>query len=100
MKFTERLGVDVAVVIMIILMACFSYHFYHIKTGKKIDDYWEAGKTGLLTDAKVFISSLFSFDKENIPDRVIKAIAPYMDDPAFTPQAIEKVPLLLLLLLL
>ena len=58
--------------------------------GKKIDDYWEAGKTGLLTDAKVFINSLFTFDKENIPDRVVKAIAPFMDDPAFTPQAIEK----------
>ena len=63
----------------------------NVLTGKKFDDYWEAGKTSLLTDAKVFITSLFSFDKENIPDRVIKAIAPYMDDPAFTPQAIEKV---------
>ena len=27
----------------------------------------------LLTDAKVFINSLFTFDKDNIPDRIIKA---------------------------
>jgi hypothetical protein len=33
----------------------------------------------------VFINSLFTFDKENIPDRVIKAIAPFMDIPEFTP---------------
>ena len=58
--------------------------------GKKIDDYWEAGKKNLLTDAKAFVSSLFDFDKDNIPDRVIKNIAPFMDDPSFTPQAIEK----------
>ena len=69
----------------------------------------------LLTDAKVFINSLFTFDKDNIPDRIIKAslltlerrlifwapvtycmiayaqgIAPYMDDPNFTPAAIER----------
>ena len=58
--------------------------------GKKIDDYWEAGQKGLLTDAKVFINSLFNFDKDNIPDRIIRNIAPYMDDPNFTPSAIER----------
>ena len=31
--------------------------------GKNIDDYWEAGQKSLLTDAKVFINSLFTFDK-------------------------------------
>ena len=58
--------------------------------GKKIDDYWTAGKGQLLADAKVFLDKLFTFDKDNIPDKVIKAIAPFIDDPAFTPQAIEK----------
>ena len=58
--------------------------------GKKIDDYWDAGKGALLADAKVFIESLKTYDKDNIPDRVIKAIAPYMDIPEYTPQAIEK----------
>ena len=58
--------------------------------GKKIDDFWEAGQKQLLTDAKVFINSLFNFDKDNIPDRIIKSIAPFMDDPNFTPAAIER----------
>ena len=28
--------------------------------GKKIDDYWKAGLKGLLSDAKVFLNSLFT----------------------------------------
>lgn len=58
--------------------------------GKKIDDYWEAGQKELLKDAKQFLQSLIVFDKDNIPDRIIKSIAPFMDDPAFTPAAIER----------
>jgi dynein heavy chain len=60
------------------------------KPGAKIDDYWEAALKNLLTDAKVFINSLMTFDKDNIPDRVIRGVAPFMDDPGFTPAAIEK----------
>ncbi|RYH30569.1 hypothetical protein EON65_04765 [archaeon] len=60
------------------------------KPGAKFDDYWEAGQKSLLTDAKAFLNSLFVFDKDNIPDRIIKAISPIIDDPAFTPQAIER----------
>ena len=50
----------------------------------------EAGKSALLGDAKAFMQSLIDFDKDNIPDRVIKNISPFMDDPGFTPAAIEK----------
>lgn len=60
------------------------------KPGQKIDDYWEASLKNLLTDAKVFINSLMNFDKDNIPDRVIKAVTTFMEDPGFTPAAIEK----------
>jgi hypothetical protein len=83
-------------VVLTVKVCCLMFEIKPIKKndpnapGKKVDDYWDAGKNGLLTDAKVFINSLFTYDKENIPDRVIKAIAPYMDDPAFTPQQIEK----------
>ena len=83
-------------VVLTIKVCCLMFEVKPIKKndpnnpGKKIDDYWDAGKSSLLTDAKVFINSLFTFDKENIPDRVIKAIAPFMEDPAFTPAAIEK----------
>jgi dynein heavy chain len=58
--------------------------------GKKIEDYWDAGKSGLLSDAKAFMASLIDFDKDNIPDRVIKNITPFIEDAAFTPAAIEK----------
>jgi dynein heavy chain, axonemal len=58
--------------------------------GKKIDDFWEAGKKELLTDAKIFIESLKDYDKDHIPDKVIKGIAPFMEDENFTPKAIEK----------
>ena len=83
-------------VVLTIKVCCLMFEVKPIKKndpntpGKKIDDFWEAGQKGLLTDAKVFINSLFTFDKDNIPDRIIKAIAPFMDDPAFTPAMIEK----------
>jgi len=34
---------------------------------------------------------LFKFDKDNIPDAVIKSIQPYIDNEAFQPAAIAKV---------
>jgi dynein heavy chain, axonemal len=83
-------------VVLTIKVCCLMFEVKPVKIndpnnpGKKIDDYWEAGKKNLLTDAKAFVSSLFDFDKDNIPDRVIKNIAPFMDDPNFTPAAIEK----------
>lgn len=60
------------------------------KPGVKIDDFWEAGQKTHLTDAKAFIESLKNFDKDNIPDRIIRAITPFMDDPGFTTEAISK----------
>ncbi|RUS78759.1 hypothetical protein EGW08_013475 [Elysia chlorotica] len=60
------------------------------KPGQKIDDYWDVGKT-LLQDPGKFLESLFKFDKDNIPDDVIKRIQPYIDDENFTPVAISKV---------
>ena len=60
------------------------------KPGQKVDDYWDVGKT-LLQDPGKFLESLFKFDKDNIPDDVIKKIQPYIDDENFTPAAIAKV---------
>ena len=56
----------------------------------KVDDYWDVGK-GVMNDPSKFLKSLFDYDKENIPDAVIKKIAPHIANPDFTPQAIEKV---------
>ncbi|XP_069045720.1 dynein axonemal heavy chain 1 isoform X1 [Lepisosteus oculatus] len=60
------------------------------KPGTKVDDYWEPGK-GLLQDPGKFLDSLFKFDKDNIPDSVIKLIQPYMDNEEFHPASIAKV---------
>ncbi|OCT85694.1 dynein heavy chain 1, axonemal [Xenopus laevis] len=60
------------------------------KPGSKIDDYWEPGK-GLLQDPGKFLEGLFKFDKDNIPDAVIKAIQPYIDNEEFQPAAIARV---------
>jgi len=40
----------------------------------KVDDYWEPAKKQLLADAKGFMDSLVKFDKDNIPDRIIKKV--------------------------
>lgn len=61
-----------------------------LQPGQKVDDYWEPGKA-LLQDPTRFLESLFKYDKDNIPDDVIKRIQPYIDDEAFQPAAIAKV---------
>ncbi|XP_072521546.1 dynein axonemal heavy chain 1 [Salminus brasiliensis] len=60
------------------------------KPGTKVDDYWEPGK-GLLQDPGKFLESLFKFDKDNIPDSVIKLVQPYIDNEEFQPASIAKV---------
>ncbi|KAI4880923.1 hypothetical protein NFI96_025448, partial [Prochilodus magdalenae] len=60
------------------------------KPGTKVDDYWEPGK-GLLQDPGKFLEGLFKFDKDNIPDSVIKLVQPYIDNEEFQPASIAKV---------
>ncbi|NXM42418.1 DYH1 protein, partial [Gymnorhina tibicen] len=60
------------------------------KIGTKVDDYWEPGRA-LLQDPVQFLNSLYDYDKDNIPDNVIKAIQPYIDNEEFQPAAIAKV---------
>ncbi|XP_029908318.1 dynein heavy chain 1, axonemal [Myripristis murdjan] len=60
------------------------------KPGTKVDDYWEPGK-GLLQDPAKFLESLFKFDKDNIPENVIKLVQPYIDNEEFQPASIAKV---------
>jgi dynein heavy chain len=59
------------------------------KPGTKVDDYWSASGP-LLQNPQKFLDSLFNYDKENIPDKVIAKIEPYIADESFTPSAIEK----------
>ncbi|KAH9163072.1 hypothetical protein LEN26_000647, partial [Aphanomyces euteiches] len=60
------------------------------KPGKKIADYWDVAQKVVLANANKFLESLFTFDKDNIPDATIVKVQPYIDDPNFTPEAIEK----------
>jgi len=53
----------------------------------------------LLAEPQKFLDSLFKFDKDNIPDAVIKSIQPYIDNEAFQPAAIAKVSVFYTLLL-
>jgi len=58
--------------------------------GKKIDDYWETSQKELLADPKLLLTKLINYDKDNIPDRVIQAVTPYMQNEDFTPANIKK----------
>lgn len=58
--------------------------------GKKVEDYWDASKK-LLGDANKFLDNLLTFDKENIPDTIIKKIEPFIANDSFTPEAVAKV---------
>jgi len=44
----------------------------------------------LLNDSN-FLKKLYDFDKENIPEKTIKYLKTYIDNPKFNPKAIEKV---------
>lgn len=60
------------------------------KVGEKIDDYWSASQP-LLQNPQKFLDSLLNYDRDNIPEKIITRIEPYINDPNFSPQAIEKV---------
>jgi dynein heavy chain len=57
---------------------------------KKIFDYVEPAGKSLLSNAGKFLEMLQDFDKDNIPDKVIKKVGPYIENPDFTPKMIEK----------
>ncbi|KAL0223335.1 hypothetical protein P9112_002725 [Eukaryota sp. TZLM1-RC] len=58
--------------------------------GKKIDDYWTPSK-GLLANARGLMDSLLDYNAEEISPNIIKAIKPFIDDPNFSPEIIQKV---------
>lgn len=58
--------------------------------GKRVLDYWDSGK-GLIQNAKKFLEKLINFDKDAMEEKVVKKMAPYMENPEFTPDRIEQV---------
>jgi dynein heavy chain len=57
--------------------------------GKTVEDFWEPGRK-LLADPRAILDRMFTFDKDNIPERILRKIQPYIDDPEFTPENIKK----------
>jgi len=51
--------------------------------GKKIKDYFNPGKTTLLSDAKQMLKMLMEYDKDNISEATIKAVQECIDYPDF-----------------
>jgi dynein heavy chain len=58
--------------------------------GQKTADYWEPGKK-MLSDAKGLLESMFTFDKDNIPEKIIVKLQPYITNPDFAPDKIESI---------
>eukprot|EP00746_Dinoflagellata_sp_MGD_P162191 gnl/MRDRNA2_/MRDRNA2_89635_c0_seq1.p1 gnl/MRDRNA2_/MRDRNA2_89635_c0~~gnl/MRDRNA2_/MRDRNA2_89635_c0_seq1.p1 ORF type:complete len:835 (-),score=188.21 gnl/MRDRNA2_/MRDRNA2_89635_c0_seq1:196-2388(-) len=57
--------------------------------GQLVDVYWEVSKRQLLNDCH-FMRRLLEFDKDNIPERVIRRLQPYIDNEEFVPETLSK----------
>jgi len=55
---------------------------------KKVDDYWDPGKK-MLANGKELLDSMFAFDKDNIPEKIIDKLQVYILNEEFTPKKIE-----------
>jgi dynein heavy chain len=55
----------------------------------KIDNWYKACQP-LLANPQAFLDSLMNFDKDNIPEKVIKTVQSLVDNPDFTPEKIKK----------
>jgi dynein heavy chain len=50
---------------------------------------WAAAKV-VLGDSN-FLKQLYEYDKDNIPDALLKKVKKYIENPKFTPEAVERV---------
>jgi dynein heavy chain len=57
-----------------------------ILLGEKPD--WDTAKK-VLSD-KDFMRNLYDFDKDNIPEKTIKALKKYIENPDYTPEAVQR----------
>ena len=70
---------------MVFWLVCFSQNDPD-NVGKKVKDYWEAAQKSILTDANKLLANLKTYDKDNIDDKVIEEIEPFMTMAEFTPE--------------
>jgi len=57
---------------------------------KKINDYFKPAQKNLLSNANKLLEDMQTYDKENIPESIISKIEPYIADPGFTPDEINR----------
>lgn len=74
----------------VVLTALLPSRFLCGSVGKKLPDYWDSSKK-LLNDANKFLDNLLTFERDNIPDAIIKKIESYIAMEEFTPEAVAKV---------
>ena len=58
--------------------------------GKKVKDYWTAAHKSLLSDPARFLAGLKEYNRDNIPERLIAEIEPFIAMPEFEPAVIER----------
>ncbi|DBA03742.1 TPA: hypothetical protein N0F65_004159 [Lagenidium giganteum] len=60
------------------------------KPGQKIKDYWESAQKTILGNAKKLMEDMLKFDKDNINEKVIQQLDPYIEMEDFAPAAVRK----------
>merc|ERR1719253_1970539 len=60
------------------------------RPGEKRDDYWESAQRELLKEPKKLLDDMMNFDKDNIPDRTIAKVEPYLSRDDFEPSVVRK----------
>ncbi|CCI45148.1 unnamed protein product [Albugo candida] len=58
--------------------------------GQKIKDYWESAQKTILGNAKKLLDDMLRFDKDNINEKIIQQIDPFIDMEDFSPTAVRK----------
>ena len=53
------------------------------------DRSWKAAKAGMMSKIDQFLDNLINYDKENIPENSLKAVAEYLKDPEFNPNFVR-----------
>lgn len=60
------------------------------KPGQKVKDFWESAQKTILGNAKKLMEDMLKFDKDNINEKIIQQLDPYIEMEEFSPAAVRK----------